>query len=85
MDQQEHVKIRGILKRPLSKEFISERLGPGGKILNYIPANVIYDIANLVFGFDGWSTEVKSVEKDIVSLNLILCNFINVVCIIKHY
>lgn len=71
MDQREHDKIRNLLQRSLDKTFISERLGPGGKLLNYIPASHIINIANYIFGFDGWSTEVKSFKENIVSIQLI--------------
>jgi DNA repair and recombination protein RAD52 len=46
----------------LGPEFISEREGFKGKKLKYVEAHVLFELANKVFGFHGWSDEIKSVK-----------------------
>ena len=47
----------------LGKEFVSSRPGPGGRSLSYIQAVDLIRIANHVFGFDGWKSEI-TIMKD---------------------
>jgi DNA repair and recombination protein RAD52 len=46
----------------LGPEFLSTRRGPGNSSLNYVQGVHIIRIANLIFGYDGWSSEVKRTE-----------------------
>ena len=52
------------LKMFLGPEFISSRPGTGGKKLSYVKGNHIFRLANEIFGFDGWSSELKRLDVD---------------------
>jgi DNA repair and recombination protein RAD52 len=52
------------LSKKLGPEYISYRQGFGNMRLSYIEGWVIIDLANQIFGFDGWSIEIKSVTID---------------------
>jgi len=41
-------------------DFISTRPGKGGKKFHYYETHVVISIANKIFGFDGWSSNVVS-------------------------
>lgn len=47
---------------PLSKRDVKVRPGPGGKRLTYIEGWRAIDIANSIFGFDGWSSQLVSLD-----------------------
>ena len=55
-----------LLARQLGPEYLSTRSGGGGAKLTYVEGWRIINLANEVFGFNGWSTEVKSLELDFV-------------------
>jgi DNA repair and recombination protein RAD52 len=55
------------LKQQLGPEWISSRPGPGKKMLWYISGEKSFELANEVFGFNGWYSVVKSVVLDFVS------------------
>ncbi|KAK9478608.1 Rad52/22 family double-strand break repair protein-domain-containing protein [Lipomyces japonicus] len=61
--------LQAKLDRHLGPEFISSRAGPGGKSISYISGATVINIANDVFGFNGWSTEIKSVTVNFVDEN----------------
>ena len=50
------------LSKPLDRSHVKQRPGPAGKKLSYVEGYVAIRIANEVFGFDGWSYEVKHIE-----------------------
>lgn len=58
------------LNKKLGPEYISQRPGPGGgPKLTYAEGWKIINLANEVFGFNGWSSSVVNVTIDFVDLN----------------
>ncbi|KXS16743.1 hypothetical protein M427DRAFT_97491 [Gonapodya prolifera JEL478] len=62
----EAAEIQGRLKQQLGPEFVSTRSGPGGSKVSYIEGWKVVNLANDVFGFNGWSSVVVSTEVDFV-------------------
>lgn len=56
-----------LLSKKLGPEFLSQRVGGGGAKLTYIEGWRVINIANEVFGFSGWSSEIKHLDIDFVS------------------
>lgn len=56
--------IQGRLGRHLGAELITDRPAPGGGRVAYIEGWQAIALANDTFGFDGWSTEIKSIQID---------------------
>ncbi|KAJ3431351.1 DNA repair and recombination protein rad52 rad59 [Anaeramoeba flamelloides] len=61
--EKEYQGIQKQLSQPLSKEHLSRRPGGGGTF-DYVSAWVVIDLANRVFGFNGWSSQIISVNQD---------------------
>lgn len=57
------------LERNLGPEYLSTRSGPSGR-LTYIEGQTAISIANEIFGFNGWSSEIKETTVDFVSYPL---------------
>lgn len=55
------------LNQKLGPEFISHRAGPGGRKVAYISGDKSINLANYVFGFSGWSSQIQEVVVDFVS------------------
>ena len=62
--------MQAVLNQRLGPEFLSQRPGPGGggRKLTYIEGWRVVDLANEVFGFNGWSTSVRSLEVDFLDV-----------------
>lgn len=59
--------LQAKLQQRLGPEYLSQRPGPGGgPKLTYIEGWKVVDLANEVFGFNGWSTNVTSLDIDYV-------------------
>lgn len=58
--------LQAKLDQQLGPEFISSRPGAGGKKIHYLQADKCINLANEVFGFNGWSSTVKTIELDFV-------------------
>lgn len=56
------------LQKQLGPEYLAQRPGPSGRPLTYIEGKTAINIANDIFGFNGWSTEIKDTTIDFVSL-----------------
>lgn len=56
---EEWIEIARKLSRQLGPEYLSYRSSGGGKV-PYLEGWRVINLANEIFGFDGWSTEVKS-------------------------
>ncbi|EJK71977.1 hypothetical protein THAOC_06534, partial [Thalassiosira oceanica] len=54
---------RFLASRPLRVE-ISTRAGPGGKKLSYMGGETVIKTLNDAFGYDGWSSEVRSTTRE---------------------
>lgn len=63
---EEHDAIQKALRQKLGPEFISQRSGPGGQKLAYIEGWKLVQLANEVFGFNGWSHSVTNQSVDFV-------------------
>ncbi|KAI0076724.1 dsRNA-binding domain-like protein [Panus rudis PR-1116 ss-1] len=50
----------------LGPEFVSQLPGPGGAVKSYAEGWKIINLANEVFGFNGWSSSVVSLTTDFV-------------------
>ncbi|THH30670.1 hypothetical protein EUX98_g3524 [Antrodiella citrinella] len=58
------------LNKKLGPEFVSQRPGPGGAMkLTYAEGWKIINLANEVFGFNGWSSNVVSLTTDFIDFN----------------
>ncbi|KFY38455.1 hypothetical protein V494_04351 [Pseudogymnoascus sp. VKM F-4513 (FW-928)] len=66
---QEIATLQSRLQKQLGPEYISSRSGPGGQKLHYIPADKCIQLANEVFGFNGWSSQIKDLQVDFVDEN----------------
>lgn len=55
---EERKQVQRELAKPLAPGCLAERDGPGGQKLMYIEGWRQINIANDIFGFDKWSTEV---------------------------
>lgn len=58
--------LQAKLDQQLGPEFISSRPGAGGKKVHYIQADKCINLANQVFGFNGWSSSITNTEVDFV-------------------
>ncbi|KAF8155767.1 recombination protein Rad52 [Crassisporium funariophilum] len=58
--------LQAKLNQKLGPEFISQRQGPGGPKLTYAEGWKIINLANEVFGFNGWSSSIVSLTTDFV-------------------
>ncbi|WWC69695.1 uncharacterized protein I206_103638 [Kwoniella pini CBS 10737] len=57
--------MQGRLRKKLGPEYISQRQGPaGGGKLSYIEGWKVINLANDVFGFNGWSSSIVSLKTD---------------------
>ena len=66
---EEHLKISNLLQKSLGPEFISSRPGPSNSKINYIEGWKSTNLANQVFGFNGWSNSVISTTVDYVDVD----------------
>ncbi|TBU07598.1 DNA repair and recombination protein Rad52, partial [Hamiltosporidium magnivora] len=57
-------KISKELEKRLGPEFISYRPGFGGSKVAYIEGWTAIALANKIFGYDGWSSEIKNMNID---------------------
>lgn len=64
--KEEWSQISTKLSQQLGPEFLAQRPGPSGKPLTYIEGKTAINIANDIFGFNGWSTELKDTTIDFV-------------------
>jgi len=58
--------IQNKLQTKLPKEYITFRQGPGGQKVPYIESWRAIDIANTIFGFNGWSSSVINLSLDYI-------------------
>lgn len=54
------------LEKQLGPEYISSRAGPGGGKVHYLSADKCINLANEVFGFNGWSSSIQTIQVDFV-------------------
>ena len=57
------------LGKQLGPEYISARSGAAGQTEHYLPAEKVINLANEVFGFNGWSSAIQNIQIDFVDEN----------------
>lgn len=63
---QEIATLQSRLEKQLGPEYISSRPGPGGQKVHYIAGEKCIQLANEVFGFNGWSSSIMNIQVDYV-------------------
>ncbi|CRG85441.1 DNA repair and recombination protein radC [Talaromyces islandicus] len=63
---QEVATLQSRLDKQLGPEYISSRAGPSGQKVHYLAAEKCINLANEVFGFNGWSSSIQSIQIDFV-------------------
>ncbi|KAA8571594.1 hypothetical protein EYC84_001591 [Monilinia fructicola] len=66
---QEIATLQSRLEKQLGPEYISSRAGPSGQKVHYITAEKCIQLANEVFGFNGWSSQIIDTQVDFVDEN----------------
>ncbi|EKM58099.1 uncharacterized protein PHACADRAFT_90029 [Phanerochaete carnosa HHB-10118-sp] len=62
--------LQAKLNKKLGPEYISQRPGPGGgPKLTYAEGWKVINLANEVFGFNGWSSSIVSLSTDYIDFN----------------
>lgn len=61
---QEIATLQSRLEKQLGPEYISSRAGPSGHKVHYIAAEKCIQLANEVFGFNGWSSQIMNLQVD---------------------
>ena len=54
-----------LLNEPLATDNIKQRQGTGGNMYSYLTGHHVIAEANRLFGFGGWSTEIKSLTETV--------------------
>jgi DNA repair and recombination protein RAD52 len=60
----EMARIQRALNQGLDMEDVAKRRGPGGTTLTYIEGWKAFEMANDIFGVDGWSCNIKNLSLD---------------------
>lgn len=63
----EFASISTVLAKKFGPEFIAHRPGNGGGKVTYIEGWKAIELANQVFGYNGWNSTVVSFTNDLVS------------------
>ncbi|WEW55499.1 DNA repair protein rad52 [Emydomyces testavorans] len=66
---QEIATLQSRLDKRLGPEYISSRAGPGGQRVHYLAADKCINLANEIFGFNGWSSAIQNIQVDFVDEN----------------
>jgi DNA repair and recombination protein RAD52 len=66
---QEIATLQSRLDKQLGPEYISSRPGPSGQRVHYVAAEKCIQLANEVFGFNGWSSSIQQLQVDFVDEN----------------
>ena len=66
MSAQEIATLQAKLDRQLGPEYISDRPGAGGARVQYLEAWKCINLANEIFGFNGWSSSIQNIAVDYV-------------------
>jgi len=75
MTAQEIATLQAKLDRQLGPEYISDRPGAGGAKVQYLEAWKCINLANEIFGFNGWSSSIQNIAVDYVKHQNTLINF----------
>lgn len=63
---QEIATLSSRLEKQLGPEYISTRPGASGQRVPYLAADKCINLANEVFGFNGWSSAIQQIQIDFV-------------------
>jgi DNA repair and recombination protein RAD52 len=63
---QEIATLQSRLDKQLGPEYISSRPGAAGQKVHYLAAEKVINLANEVFGFNGWSSAIQNIQIDFV-------------------
>jgi DNA repair and recombination protein RAD52 len=63
---QEIATLQARLDKKLGPEYISSRPGAAGQKVHYLSADKCINLANEVFGFNGWSSSIQKIDIDFV-------------------
>ncbi|KAJ5238529.1 Rad52/22 double-strand break repair protein [Penicillium chermesinum] len=63
---QEIATLQSRLDKKLGPEYISARPGAGGQKVHYLSADKCINLANEVFGFNGWSSSIQKIDIDFI-------------------
>lgn len=63
---QEIATLQARLDKKLGPEYISSRPGAAGQKVHYLSADKCINLANEVFGFNGWSSGIQKIDIDFV-------------------
>ncbi|KAH9223795.1 hypothetical protein DL95DRAFT_352672 [Leptodontidium sp. 2 PMI_412] len=66
---QETAILQARLEKQLGPEYISSRTGPSNQKVHYLAAEKSIQLANEVFGFNGWSSQIMDIQVDFVDEN----------------
>jgi DNA repair and recombination protein RAD52 len=58
--------LQARLNKQLGPEYLSTRPGAGGGKVAYLAAEKVFDLANEIFGFNGWNSSIRNVTVDYV-------------------
>ena len=61
---EEEDRIAALLRLHLARDEISSRAGSGSSRYQYLPTNKAVELANYIFGYDGWSSSIQDVTID---------------------
>lgn len=68
---QEIATLQARLDKKLGPEYISSRPGASGQRVHYLSADKCINLANEVFGFNGWSSSIQNIQIDFVGVLLV--------------
>ncbi|KAL4906457.1 DNA repair and recombination protein radC [Aspergillus multicolor] len=63
---EEAAALQARLEKKLGPEYISSRPGAAGLKVHYLSADKCINLANEVFGFNGWSSSIQNIQIDFV-------------------
>ncbi|KAM4819852.1 DNA repair protein RAD52 homolog isoform 2-T2 [Thomomys bottae] len=66
---EEYQAIQSALRQRLGPEYISSRIAGGGQKVCYIEGHRVINLANEMFGYNGWAHSVTQQNVDFVDLN----------------
>ncbi|KAH8554820.1 Rad52/22 double-strand break repair protein [Umbelopsis sp. PMI_123] len=65
----EYAYLQHVLAKQLGPEWVKQRPGPAGAgTMVYVEGHTIINLANKLFGFNGWSSEIKSMTTDYIDV-----------------
>ncbi|AOW06541.1 YALI0F02431p [Yarrowia lipolytica CLIB122] len=65
----EERQVSDLLKHNLGPEFVSKRPSPGGRSVHYLEGWKVFNLANEIFGFNGWRSQIIKLEVDYCDQN----------------